>query len=177
MLNCKQGCSMVAVKTNDVSFSVPRGDDVALVRKLPRNFVGIVIRNDDNLDGRFAFRTLAPSRNGSCRHKHEEGECTRRKSRVNCRHWYQFGGQTPKIIKPLQSNTLAPPRVASKIGSECRRICYFCRMAHDPSHDHGHHGEPEQNEIGGPVVFCADSVWIGDYHHRLLGVVQSARSL
>ena len=27
-------------------------------------------------------------------------------------------------------------------------------MAHDPSHDHGHHAEPEQNEIGGPVVFA-----------------------
>jgi len=27
-------------------------------------------------------------------------------------------------------------------------------MEHDPSHDHGHQGEPEQNEIGGPVVFA-----------------------
>lgn len=27
-------------------------------------------------------------------------------------------------------------------------------MAHDPSHDHGHHAEPAQNEIGGPVVFA-----------------------
>ncbi|MDA1336228.1 MAG: hypothetical protein O2818_05000 [Bacteroidetes bacterium] len=27
-------------------------------------------------------------------------------------------------------------------------------MGHDSSHEHGHHGEPEQNEIGGPVVFA-----------------------
>lgn len=35
-----------------------------------------------------------------------------------------------------------------------RKLNYFCRMAHDSSHEHGHHGEPEQNEIGGPVVFA-----------------------
>jgi hypothetical protein len=27
-------------------------------------------------------------------------------------------------------------------------------MAHESSHDHGHPSEPEQNEIGGPVIFA-----------------------
>ena len=48
---------------------------------------------------------------------------------------------------------VAPAEVAS----------YLCPMAHEAhsSHDHGHdhdhghgHHEPEQNEIGGPVVFA-----------------------
>jgi len=46
---------------------------------------------------------------------------------------------------------VAPAEVAS----------YLCPMAHEAhsshDHDHGHghgHHEPEQNEIGGPVVFA-----------------------
>ena len=40
--------------------------------------------------------------------------------------------------------------VPERLHGNCRGSVYFCAMAHD---HHDHH-EPEQNEIGGPVVFA-----------------------
>lgn len=42
------------------------------------------------------------------------------------------------------------PQVARWGCQNCELQVYFCTMAH---HHHDHH-EPEQNEIGGPVVFA-----------------------
>ena len=70
---------------------------------------------------------------------------------MTCRSWFQCaafaGAQALQDTSPKRV-TLSQKRLHEQ-AQNCRCSAYFCSMAHN--HDHL---EPEQNEIGGPVVFA-----------------------